>query len=192
MFKTALDEKMSSLLPPASVLSCMDVHCKEPSHKEDLDQFTLEVLETVQNVAEETLPTPPSGNSQKKNIRPGWREEVKTFRDTAYFWSQIWKSCDKPLNTPVHKIIKKLRNQYHYQYKKCEKSQQKIQKSKLLSACMGGGGDLFKEIKALRKSDPVVATSIDGVTEDVPKYFGTKYSKLYNSSFITLPMTLMR
>ena len=53
---------------------------------------------------------------------------------------------------------------------------------KLLSACLGEGGDLFKEIKALRKSDPVIATSMDGATENIPDHFGGIYSQLYNSA----------
>ena len=47
---------------------------------------------------------------------------------------------------------------------------------------MSEGGDLFKEIKLLRKAPPLVATSIDGVTEDVPEHFGNIYSALYNSA----------
>ena len=37
-----------------------------------------------------------------------------------------------------------------------------MKKSKLLNACLGEGGDLFKEIKEMKKTKSVVATSIDG------------------------------
>ena len=52
----------------------------------------------------------------------------------------------------------------------------------LLAACLGVEGDLFQEIKALRKSPPVIATSIDGVSNNIPDHFGNIYSTLYNSA----------
>ena len=78
--------------------------------------------------------------------------------------------------------MKRTRNQYHFHYKKCEKAEEKIKRSKLLSACLGEGGDLFKELKVLRQSTPVVANSIDGVSANVPDHFGSIYSHLYNSA----------
>ena len=51
-----------------------------------------------------------------------------------------------------------------------------------LNACLGQGGDLFKEIKAIRKSAPAVATSIDGVGDNIPEHFASIYSQLYNSA----------
>ena len=133
-------------------------------------QFTLGLLDTVQQVAESSLPMPASSSNSgcSGSIRPGWVEEVQPFRDTAYFWHQIWQSCSRPINTQVQNIMKKTRNQYHYHYKKCKKAEQKLKKNKLLNACLGEGGDLFHEIKLLRQSAPVVATFIDGVTKKHP------------------------
>ena len=181
-YKIHLAERLAGISTPDSALCCTDVHCKDPQHKEDLDQYRLEVLETVQAVAEEILPLPPSSNSRARSIRPGWLDQVKPHRDKAYLWHQIWKSAGRPINTQLHSIMKRTRNIYHYHYKKCKKAEEKIKRSKLLSACLGEGGDLFKEIKALRKAPPTVATSIDGELEDVPDHFGNIYSTLYNSA----------
>ena len=109
---------------------------------------------------------------------------MKPFRDTAFFWHQVWVSCGKPINTEVHKVMKKTRNVYHYHFKKCKKSEEKIRKNKLLEACIGPsseGVDLFKEIKSMRNSKPVVATTMDGVNIDIPDHFREIYSSLYNS-----------
>ena len=182
-YKNVLAERLSRIPIPDSVICCRDVHCKDSKHLDDLDQYTLEVLETVQAVAEESLPVPPTSSSKVgKAIRPGWIDEVKPYRDKAYFWHQIWDSAGRPMNTQLHNIMKRTRNTYHYHYKKCKKAEEQIKKSKLLSACIGEGGDLFEELKALRKSPPVIATSIDGVTENVPDHFGSIYSTLYNSA----------
>ena len=63
--------------------------------------------------------------------------------------------------------MKKTRNIYHYQYRKCQRAEDRIRSDKLLNACLGQGGDLFKEIKAIRKSALAVATFIDGVGENI-------------------------
>ena len=54
----------------------------------------MDLLETMQEVAEQVLPMPGSGSSnakQQKSI-PGWGEAVRPFREDAYFWHQVWLS----------------------------------------------------------------------------------------------------
>ena len=41
--------------------------------------------------------------------------------------------------------------------------------------------DLFKLVKSMRRSDPTVASSIDGKTENIAEYFSDKYKELYSS-----------
>ena len=178
-----MDVKLSTLYTPLSVTDCKNIKCKDNIHKQDLDKYILELLEIVQQAAEASLPTPGTGqaNPDKKSI-PGWSEAVKPHRDQAYFWHQVWQSCGRPQNSEIHKIMKKTRNKYHYEYKKCRKAKERIQKSKLLEACMGGGGDLFTELKKLRQTRNVVATSMDGVSENIGEHFKEKYEKLYNSA----------
>ena len=77
--------------------------------------------------------------------------------------------------------MKKTRNRYHFEYKKCLKLEDKIRKNKLLDSCMNKGADLFTEIKAMRKANPVIASNMDG-SKDVGKVFKDKYEKLYNSA----------
>ena len=67
------------------------------------------------------------------------------------------------------------------EFKKCQRAENTIRKSKLLDACINGNGDLFKEIKAMRKTKPMIADTIDGVKNDIPNHFRTIYNDLYNS-----------
>ena len=187
VFKELLEEKLNLLDAPNSVVSCQDTKCRNLNHKQDLDKFTLDLLETVQYVAEMSLPTPSTGSvptKEGKKETPGWNELVKPYRDQAYFWHQVWQSCGRPLNTEVHNIMKRSRNKYHYEFKKCRKSEERIKKSKLLEACLGGGGggELFSELKKLRQSRNVVATSMDGVQVNIEDHFKKKYQQLYNSA----------
>ena len=183
-FKDVLERKLSQIDTPNSILHCRNVKCQNPDHKVELDHFTVDILETVQQVAEESLPVSSSceKSSNGKKTIPGWKEYVKPFRDQAYFWHQIWDSCGRPLNTEVHRIMKRSKNRYHYEYKKCEKAEEKIKKSKLLDSCLNGSGDLFQEIKSMRKTRSVVATSMDGVQESIEEHFKDKYEKLFNSA----------
>ena len=140
------------------------------------------VLENIQAAAEISLPIPGAKSAMKNSAIPGWTSEVKPYRDAAFFWHQIWKSCGCPINSEIHRIMKHSRNTYHYQFRKCKRAEEKIKRDKFLAACLGEGGNIFKEIKALRKSGTEVATSVDGVTQDIPEHFGRIYSELYNSA----------
>ena len=78
--------------------------------------------------------------------------------------------------------MKRTRNIYHYQVRKCKRSEESIRSKTLLNYCLSGDfGNLFKEITSLRKNNPVVATSIDGVQKNVSEHFKDIYSPLYNS-----------
>ena len=66
------------------------------------------------------------------------------------------------------------------EFKKCQRAEATIRKSKLLDACLNGNGELFKEIKAMRRTKSKCADSIDGVKNDIPGHFKGIYSDLYN------------
>ena len=153
------------------------MNCKDPSHCDDADQMIGKLLDAVETSAKETLPSQKKCPSIRKNIVPGLKTEVKPFRDKAFFWSQVWKSAGKPIGTVLHTIMKRSRNVYHYNYKKCQKSEEKIKRNNLLDACLNGGIDIFKEIRKMRKCN----SSMDGKSEKIPEHFRTIYETLYNS-----------
>jgi hypothetical protein len=180
-FDYLLDTRLESIAIPSQVTECRNLHCKDEVHLEAIDWHTAEVLEAVQAAGEGALPCPKAGSSkERRKVTPGFNVRVKPFKETAYFWSAVWKSAGSPLNTHLHTIMKRTRNRYHLEFKKCQKAELTIRKSKLLDACLNGNGNLFKEIKAMRKSKPKVADSIDGVKEDLSKHFRNIYSELYN------------
>ena len=81
-------------------------------------------------------------------------------------------------------MMKRTKNKYHYEYKKCSKAEDKIKRNKLLDSCLNGGGDLFKEIKTMRKCKPVVATSMDGVQTNRCLMYNEKQRLYpYNSNY---------
>ena len=58
-----------------------------------------------------------------------------------------------------------------------------IKKNKLLDACLNGNKNIFGEIKKLRRLEPKIATSIDGVDKDIDEHFKSIYERLYNSVY---------
>ena len=182
-YRIELEDRLSCINVPPSVLHCRDVGCNNQDHCDLVDQLTLEVLEAVQVTAEECLVCPGGGLGRRGGDKPvpGWNDSVKQHKETAYFWHQLWVSCGKPINSEIHKIMKRTRNVYHYEIRKLKKSEELVKKNKLLDACLNGGGDLFKEIRAIRKTKHVVANTMDGVKEDIPDHFRNIYSNLYNS-----------
>ena len=149
-FKSNLEEKLLSISLPSEAKDCTDVKCKDVKHCEAVDTFMANILHSVQNAAFEDLPVVNNNELKRKNVVPGWSAEVKPFRDTAYFWSQIWKSAGRPLNNELHRIMKRTRNIYHFQARKCKQGEEYIERSKLLDACVNGSEDIFSEIKKLR------------------------------------------
>ena len=111
-----------------------------------------------------------------------WSKEIQPFKDKAMFWHAIWVSAGRPINTQLHIVMKKTRNVYHYQIRKYKKITNTIKKSTFLQACMGNNNiDLFQAIRSTRKSQPTVASSIDGKSENIPGHFAGIYKDLYNS-----------
>ena len=56
-----------------------------------------------------------------------------------------------------------------------------IRKNTILDACINDKGDIFKEIRKLRKTAPTVSSMIDGVANNLETHFADVYEKPYNS-----------
>ena len=119
---------------------------------------------------------PSAGWSKKKNdqrpLIPGWKKDIQPLKDSAMFWNAIWISAGKPLNTQLHNLMKTTRNHF--------RMANTLKKNSLLDACFENQNmDIFTEIKKLRKCSPTVATTIDGMRDDIPN-FANIYEDLYN------------
>lgn len=181
-FLCELDDKLSNLQIPTNLTSCYDLNCNCLNHRQMIDDFTFDVLYTLDNVAEKCLvkPIPTHNNVSNRPNIPGWSDMVKPFRDDAIFWNSIWKSANKPINCELHNIMKRTRNLYHYKLRKCRRTSDTIKKSKLLDACFNGNANVFDEIKRMRHTKNNITSNIDGKTEHIEQHFKNIYSDLYN------------
>ena len=121
-YRNMLDEKLDCVICPASVTICQDVHCKSKEHREMLIIFEADVLYSIQEAAESTLPTPKATSMDKHKKSLACLEEVKEHKETASFWFNIWMSAGRPTNTQLHTIIKRTRKVFHFVIRKCKKN----------------------------------------------------------------------
>ncbi len=182
-FFNELTERLDELLIPVHATRCHDVHCNNPSHKDDLDDFMKKTLEMVETVASETLSrnegTGKSHGKQNKRL-PNWKEDVDPVKENAHFWNSVWKSAGKPINCQLHTIMKMTRNKYHLAIRKKKRLIERMKRDNMLNSCLAKDGDIFKEIKEKRNCKQTFSTTIDGHTKDIPAYLANKYEKLYN------------
>ena len=76
-YEARLTEQLLNVTVPGCVL-CTDVHCKD--HSGEIEQYTLDILETMQSVARDTLPVKGGGGKSKhRRCTPGWSEFVQPY-----------------------------------------------------------------------------------------------------------------
>ena len=127
-----------------------------------------------------------STNLSYQNV-PGWKTFVKPVRDTAIFWYNIWKSAERPNKGVLYEIMKKTRNNYHFNIRKVKKMADNIRSQQLLDAAMNGDIKLMKEMKKVnnpKSSNSNLPETVDGAVgqdEGVDK-FKEVYYDLYNSA----------
>ena len=175
-----LFRRLMKLESPESVNCCNDIKCKTDAHKKDLDKYVTDVMESINQSGFETIPkVAPKKKSLKSTA--GWKTYVEPYQEKARFWYSIWLSAGKPLNTVLHNIMKKNRNQFHYQIRKCKRVENFLINQKLIENCLDDNNDLFKEIKRQRGPDTSENVTIDGASGDnIPNKFAEVYEELYN------------
>ena len=107
--------------------------------------------------------------------------EIQPYKEKALFWHAIWQSAGRPINTELHRIMKRTRNVYHLHIRKNKKMAQTLKRNALLEACISDKDDIFEVIKAQRKAAHTVSTMIDGVNTNIKSHFANIYKQLYNS-----------
>ena len=174
-----VEQKLQDVSTPVCV-SCKNVHCKDERHIADIDEYTTNILEIIDNSFKASTN---KYTNKKVNLKvlPGWNDEVKPFKENAMLWNAIWVSAGKPINNALHRIMKRTRNVYHYQIRKCKRSVDIIKKDKLLDACVNGKGNIFDELRKIRKVKKHVPHTMNGKT-NVSETFANVYQNLYNSA----------
>ena len=157
---------------PAFPDCCDNVHCVDATHLHSTDDQLTNLLDCLSSAASDNLPFSTAAsktNSRKKDRIPHWKEDIEPHKDTAMFWHAVWQSAGRPLNTELHKLMKRTRNVYHLHIRKNKRMINTMKRNSILNACFSDTQmDLFDEIRKIRKCPPTVATAIDGESENIP------------------------
>ena len=180
---TLLDERLRTLEVPDEVDRCRNVNCGSKCHIEKIDEFLICILNTIKTTANDCLPCnkKKKGGNSKKTPIAFWRDEVQPYKDKSMFWHSVWISAGRPINTELHRIMKRSRNAYHFQIRKNKKLAENLKKNAFLNACINNNEDIFKLIRKERATTPSVPTTMDGVSTDIENHFASIYKTLYNS-----------
>ena len=148
-YKNSLQAKLNNISVPECIETCRDVHCNNNKHKEDIDNYIIELIECMEKAAQENIPYTGSGeNRGKKKCRkpvPGWSELVEPHKQDARFWYQLWLSGGKPKNGSLYQNMRISRSNYRSAKRKCTVAAEKIKRDKFVEACLNGDRDMFEE-----------------------------------------------
>ena len=126
------------------------------------------------------IPVKPAKKPKSKSLA-GWKDYVEPFQRNAQFWYSIWLSAGKPINTELHRIMKRTKNIFHYQVRRCRRVEDYLKNNKIVENCLENDTDLFEEIKKQRKVGSDDDVTIDGASgKAIPNEFAKVYKELYN------------
>ena len=177
------------LLETPTCITCLNPHCTQ--HSEDLEKYAMDVLETVETCAKDSLPTVGGGGGQGKHGGgrashhshiAGWSEYVKPFCDESKFWHAIWMSAGRPSTGHLFDMMMHTKRQFKYAVRRLKRAEDKIQNDKFVQGILGGGVNIFTEIKKFRGNVKQCSSVIDNEVggSNIANLFAGIYSKLYN------------
>ena len=178
-FTSELETRLKAIDLPMNALRCRNVKCNNHIHRAQVDDLMSQLLSALEDTASETIPQK-SAKVGKQRI-PEWKEDVAPFKENAHFWHSVWVSAGKPLNCTLHTIMKKSRNRYHLVLRQKKRIIERMKRNNLLESCVNNNGNIFDEIKRMRRCHQSPAEVIDDIADDIPGYMADKYERLYNS-----------
>ena len=179
-FKEMLDTRLASVNVPQGIL-CENTLCH--GHQGELEDYTMEVLEVMENTAKEFLPSSGGPKSGKNSYNiPGWAQYVKPYSEESKFWFSVWISAGKPLHGALYETMLKTKCQYKYAVRRLKRAKQSIQNDKFVAGLAHGGCNIFQEIKKFRGKTRNCSSKIDAEVgaQNIANHFANIYSELYS------------
>ena len=181
LYSKTLNAKLEQVSIPECA-ECTDVHCNK--HMNQLEEYTMSVLEAVEAAAVECLASSgggKQGHGQHQAV-PGWTDYVRPYSEESKFWFATWQSAGKPRAGALFQAMLYSKRQYKYAIRRLKRANQKIQNDKYVESIISGGVNIFKEIKKHRGSVKNFSSRIDDQVgaPNIAKKFSDIYGKLYN------------
>ena len=177
-YQMRLDESLKQSSIPSAAF-CQDMQCCDPTHRYQIDEWCSELTDKCIDAGLQCLPK----RRHKSKIRPGWSEEVKSFKEDSLFWYQVWRNCGEPCSGDIYETMKNAKRQYAYAARKVIRKEKQLRFERMAKSINSSETrNFWEEIKRLRRSNHK-APNIDGETSDndIAEIFRMKYRTLYNS-----------
>jgi len=181
-YQSVLNDNLQGIIPPQLCESCNTLKCE--LHSLDIDVYTTQICEALNNAARDCLPL--SGARERtegRKVLPGWNEYVKPFQDENKFWYSLWLSAGSPLQGELYNLQRTTRMQYKYAVRRLKRTSNNIQHQKFIEGLIHGGKDIFSEIRKFRGNSKSISSSIDGVvgSDNISRHFAGIYQDLYSN-----------
>ena len=170
---------------------CEGLHCKDAVHSEVRDSHVIDILSAVIESSHVTIPTYGGcwvGEKRPGVTIPGWKVEVKPYRDDSIYWGDIWRQAGRPTTGWLHDIYTKVRRQYHLAVLRVKRRRKEHQAEELLVAAMEGDVELLKQMKMIKqgrnKANCELPDTVGGAVgeNNISELFKQSYESLYNSA----------
>ena len=164
-----------------NVQSCKNINCKDQGHLQDIDNWC-DKLVSICLVAGQCFPR--NRNSNKHKCIPGWKSQVKPYKDELKFWYFLWKQEGKPHDGVAYNNMRNSRKQYMYAIRRCKKQNRKVRFQKMAeSVLQDNSRSFFKEVKRINGAYNTRITCINGETQaqKITELFAGKYKELFSS-----------
>ena len=97
-----------------SAVYCQDIKCSDLNHKTEIDQWCNELTNFCVNAGDLCLPK----CRINRHIRPGWSEQVKSYKTESMRWHKIWVECGEPESGALFELMKGAKRKYAYTARK--------------------------------------------------------------------------
>ena len=180
-YQETLTNRLTHLAVPDCV-NCRNVQCTD--HKVDIENYTMDLLEMVEVSGQECLASTGGRNNrsrQSQTVR-GWVQYVRPYSEESKFWFATWCSAGKPRGGHLHEAMLYSKRQYKHAVRRLKRANNKLQNDKFVQGLLGGGCNIFREIKKHRGKVKTSSSRIDNHvgSHNIANNFAEIYSKLYN------------
>ena len=191
-FKQQLEVKLGELdnnIDPN--IHCQDPHRNDDKHSTSRDNYVLNILASMVETTHLTIPTYGGckvGDRRPGISIPGWKTEVKPYKDLSIYWGHLWKVNGRPNTGWIYDNYTAARKQYHYAVLRVKNLRRHYQAERLIEASMNGDVKLLKEMKTIKKGQgpangelPEHVGGADG-EQAIAEMFKESYKNLFNSA----------
>ena len=179
LYKYNLDINLSSISIPLEAVVCNDFNCNK--HYNVFNDYFYKIYQACVGATNSSIRNI-RGLKSKKGLL-GWNKYVKSYRDSAILWHNIWKENGSPDDGTVFNIRKMTRKKYHDQLNNL-RNKQNLEKQLKLKEYIDGNKskDFWKCINSIKAGSSSAPSLVDGATGmNACNIFRNKFSKLYQS-----------